>query len=250
VFEALRAGAIDVVGTPTITPEKRRGGAAMLLAKIDTVSRLVGGDAGREPARQSDRNNLRPGIVPPRCLVVIGASAGGPAALATILGGLSHDFPAAVVVIQHMDAQFAPLMVSWLNDQSPLSVRMARDGDQLQVGAALVASTNDHLVFVNAHTLGYTPEPRDAVYRPSIDVFCDSVIRHWRGKVVGILLTGMGRDGATGLKALRNTGAMTIAQDRTSCVVYGMPKAAAELDAAVAILPLDRIASDLNTLFP
>ena len=90
--------------------------------------------------------------------------------------------------------------------------------------------------------LGYTPEPRDYVYRPSVDVFFHGVVRHWHGVAIGVLLTGMGRDGAQGLKALRAKGCLTIAQDRASSAVYGMPKAAAELDAAVEILPLARIA--------
>ena len=91
--------------------------------------------------------------------------------------------------------------------------------------------------------LGYTDEPRHYAYRPSVDVFFQSVSRLWRGDVVGVLLTGMGRDGALGLKALRDRGHHTIAQDESSCAVYGMPKAAAALNAAVDILALDRIAA-------
>ena len=97
--------------------------------------------------------------------------------------------------------------------------------------------------------LGYTPEPRDSVYRPSVDVFLHSVCRLWAGDAVGVLLTGMGRDGALGLKALRRQGHLTIAQDRATSAVYGMPKAAAALEAAVDILALERIAPRLVDAF-
>jgi two-component system response regulator WspF len=117
--------------------------------------------------------------------------------------------------------------------------------DILKLGSALLASTNDHLVFLDPQHLGYKAEPRDCHYRPSIDVFFQSVVTHWKGEVVALLLTGMGRDGAKGLKSLRDAGVFTIAQDAESCVVYGMPKAAAELNAAVEILPLNRMASRL-----
>lgn len=181
-------------------------------------------------------------------LVGIGASAGGPAALATVLGGLPQDFPAAVVVIQHVDEHMALGMAEWLGLHSALPVRVAAEGDRPIPGSVLLAATNDHLVLKTADRLGYSPEPRDYVYRPSVDAFFQSVCRLWRGDVVGVLLTGMGRDGALGLKALRDQGRHTIAQDQESSAVYGMPKAAAKLDAAVDILPVARIASRLVNL--
>ena len=98
--------------------------------------------------------------------------------------------------------------------------------------------------------LGYTTNPAECIYRPSVDVFFDSVNRFWPSGAVGVLLTGMGSDGALGLKALRRKGYHTIAQDQATSAVYGMPKAAAALDAAVDVLPLDRIAPRLVTLFP
>jgi len=181
-------------------------------------------------------------------LVGIGASAGGPAAVATLLAGLPKDFPAAVVVIQHVDAHMAPGMADWLSQQSALPVRVANEGDRLTVGTVLLAATSDHLVLKSAERVGYSPDPREAVYRPSVDAFFQSVRQRWRGEVVGVLLTGMGRDGAAGLKALREQGRHTIAQDEQSSAVYGMPKAAAKIDAAVDILPLARIAPRLVTL--
>ncbi|HXC25978.1 MAG TPA: chemotaxis protein CheB [Gemmatimonadaceae bacterium] len=181
-------------------------------------------------------------------LIVIGASAGGPAALATILQDLGSPFPGALVIVQHVDARFADDMAMWLSTQSPIPVRMAREGDRPVLGEALLAGSSDHLVFTGSSALGYVAEPRETHHRPSIDVFFESVCHHWRGTVVGVLLTGMGSDGAAGLRRLRDRGVPTIAQDCESSVVYGMPKAAAELDAASEILPLAAIGTRLVTL--
>ena len=181
-------------------------------------------------------------------LVAIGASAGGPAALATLLSGIPKDFPAAIVIVQHVDEHFAVGMAEWLSRSSKLPVRVIMEDDRPAPGTVLLAGTNDHLRFKAADRLGYTPEPHDHSYRPSVNVFFDSVARLWPYRVAGVLLTGMGTDGAQGLKALRNRGHYTIAQDKASCAVYGMPKAAAALGAAVEILPLERIASKLVSL--
>ena len=165
--------------------------------------------------------------------------------LATLLRALPKDFPAAIVIVQHVDEQFAAGMAEWLDRESALPVRVAREGDRPAAGSVLLAGTSDHLALKTIDRLGYTAEPIDYVYRPSVDVFFQSVSRMWRGDAVGVLLTGMGRDGALGLKALRNRGHHTIAQDQATSAVYGMPKAAATLDAAVDILPTDRIAPKL-----
>jgi len=178
-------------------------------------------------------------------LVAIGASAGGPNALARVLADLPATFPAAIVIIQHVDERFAAGMAEWLTRVSPIAVEVAREGDRPRMGTALLAGTNDHLVLKGAVRLGYTPEPRNQAYRPSVDVFFESVGAQWTGEAVGVLLTGMGRDGAKGLKALRDRGCYTISQDESTSAVYGMPKAAANMGAAVDILPLELIGSRL-----
>ena len=181
-------------------------------------------------------------------LVAIGSSAGGPAALAAILAALPEDFAAAIVIIQHLDSQMAPGMAAWLAQQSTLPLTLAGAGDLPQPGRVLLAATDDHLVLQASGRVAYTPEPRESVHRPSVDVFFESVSSHWHGRAIGVLLTGMGRDGARGLRAMRDAGHHTIAQDRESSAVYGMPKAAAALDAAVDILPVQRIAPRLVRL--
>jgi two-component system response regulator WspF len=245
VYEAMGYGALDAVDTPQLGTETVAD-AAPLLAKIDTIRRLIGdsGQAQVRPERAPDRLVRSP----EKTLIAIGASAGGPSALATLLSGLPKSFGAAVVIIQHVDQQFALGMASYLNAQSAMPVRVANEGDRPAAGTVLLAATNDHLTFKTMERLGYTPEPTDYAYRPSVDVFFHSVSRFWPGTVIGVLLTGMGRDGAAGLKALRDKGCYTIAQDRASSAVYGMPKAARALDAAVETLSLSSIAPRLIRL--
>lgn len=247
VFEAMGHGALDAVNTPTLDSSDLAKTGAPLLSKIDTIRRLIATDPER-PGGSTPENNTSFFTVK-RGLVAIGSSAGGPAALAVVLRALPREFPAGVVVIQHVDEQFAPGLVEWLGGQSSLPVRLAREGDRPLPGTVLVAGTSDHLTFIRSTTLGYTPHPIECAYRPSVDVFLTSVVEHWRGDALGVLLTGMGRDGARGLKALRDAGHPTIAQDRATSAVYGMPKAAAELKAAGQILPLCDIAPAIMRVF-
>ncbi|EJN09082.1 chemotaxis protein CheB, partial [Herbaspirillum sp. YR522] len=130
----------------------------------------------------------------------------------------------------------------------PLPVRLAGEGDLPQAGQVLLAGDNKHLVFRGGGVLGYMAGAASDVYRPSVDMFFHSVVKYWQAPAVGILLTGMGRDGAAGLKAMREHGSHTIAQDQASCAVYGMPKAAVALDAAVEVLPVSGIAARLQGL--
>ncbi|MEO6276306.1 chemotaxis response regulator protein-glutamate methylesterase [Roseateles sp.] len=243
VFEAMGHGALDAVNTPALGIGDLRQSAAPLLAKIDIIGRLIGDGAGTSgAARNARRASLQSGRP---WLVAIGASAGGPAALATVLGGLPAGFPGAVVIVQHVDEQFAAGMASWLGQHCALPVRVAKEGDTPTAGAVLLASTNDHLRLKTSTRLGYTHEPLDQIYRPSVNVFFESASELWAGKAVGVLLTGMGRDGARGLRALRDKGHYTIAQDQATSAVHGMPKAAAALHAAVDILPIERVAPAL-----
>jgi chemotaxis response regulator CheB len=241
VFDAMGYGALDAVNTPALGFGDLRANAAPLLAKIASLGMLNGN--WTTPQVASGRPDA--GRKSEQVLVAIGASAGGPAALAVVLKALPRNFPAAVVVIQHVDERFVAGMGEWLNQHSALPVRLAKEGDTPTPGAVLLAGSGDHLAFKAATRLGYTPEPREYFYRPSVDVFFQSVCRYWAGKAVGVLLTGMGADGAQGLKGLRAKGYHTIAQDEATSAVYGMPKAAAALKAAVDILPLDRIAPKL-----
>jgi two-component system, chemotaxis family, response regulator WspF len=245
VFDAMGRGAIDATDTP-FPGAHEPASTARFLKKIDTIATLVAtpryipgayGSGDTISIRRKDR------------LIAIGASAGGPSALTTLLAGLPSDLPATIVIVQHVDEQFAKGMAAWLGKDSPLPVRIACEGDDLVPGTVLLAATNEHLTFKAKDRIGYTPEPRDYMYRPSIDVFFKSICDWWPGDAVGVLLTGMGCDGAQGLKTLRSQGHYTIAQDQTTSAVFGMPKAAAALGAAVDVLPIERMAARLVDTF-
>lgn len=238
VFEAMGHGALDAVDTPTFATCESTAGMPALLRKIRNVRWLVG-EKHQASVPIAEPQARRTSDSP---LFAIGASAGGPATLAELLGQLPANFGGSIVMVQHVDAVFSEGMARWLNEQCPMTVRLAREGERPCAGTALLAGTNDHIKLQADGSLRYSAEPREFLYRPSIDVFFDSVIEHCRGTAVGVLLTGMGRDGAEGLKRMRTRGFHTIAQDKDSCAVYGMPKAAAAIGAAVQILPVADIA--------
>ena len=247
VFEAMGAGALDAVNTPVLESPGARGSAQALLAKIETIRKLIGIARTRNESALSPPGARQPAHRRGH-LVGIGASAGGPTALATVLAHLPADFPAPVVIVQHMDAQFAAGLAGWLGRHTALRVRLARDGDRPEAGTALLAGQDDHLVFTSPARLAYMRQPLDCAYRPSIDLFFKSAERFWAGDVIGVVLTGMGRDGAEGLRALHSNGHHTIAQDHRSSAAYGMPGAAAELKAASEILALDKIGPRLRNI--
>lgn len=240
VFDAMSAGALDAVNTPIVGLDGRGTGSQDLLNKIRTIARLIEPDRRRQVASQRPRpaSTSVTTCVP---LVAIGASTGGPGVLAEIFAQLPADFPAAIAVIQHVDAQFADSFASWLDGQCALNVRLARAGDTFSSGDILVAGTSDHLIINPDRVLEYTPEPKSYPYRPSVDVFFHSVAKHGPESALGVLLTGMGRDGAAGMLAMQKRGIRTIAQDKDSCTVYGMPKAAIELGAASDIMNVEQI---------
>lgn len=242
VYEAVGLGALDAVEMPWSDRPPDAASVAPLLAKIETIARLTG---RRSRAHRSQAGRRDEHVEAAETLVVIGASAGGPAAVAMVLAALPADLPAAVVIVQHVGEQFMPAMVQWLDQQSSGRVVLAPEGERPSRGRVSMAGAGGHLSLGADQRFVYTQEMPDLAYQPSVDVFFESVSRFWTGPVIGVLLTGMGRDGAAGLKALRDRGHHTIAQDQATCVVYGMPKAAAALDAAAEILPLTEIGARL-----
>lgn len=239
VFDAMGYGALDAVDTPVLRSDGRPADNAKFLEKIAIIERLLG--IGRRAAAEWELPaTASSSALPP--LVAVGASTGGPRAVATMLAHVPPSFAAAMVVIQHVGAQFSTGLAEWLGSQTGLEVRVANNGEQAVPGVVLVAGTDDHLVMTAGGRLAYTAEPRTCPYRPSVDAFFKSAAIHWPVKSLGVLLTGMGADGAQGLLALRKAGWRTIAQDEATSVVYGMPRAAAESGAAAEILPIEEIA--------
>ena len=240
VYEAMGHGALDAVDTPVLGPSGEVQGAQALVEKIATIGKLVGATA--DP-RKMQRTNQSSG--PPR-LLLVGASTGGPKAIAEILAPLPHDWNVAVIVVQHVDMAFAPGLANWLGNQTKRTVRVLEEGQHPVGGDVLVAGTNDHVVFTKERALSYREEPKHLFFRPSVDVFFWSVAEYWPTPGTAILLTGMGSDGAKGLLALRARGWHTIAQDQSSSVVWSMPKAAIELNAACEVLPVEKMAESIS----
>jgi two-component system, chemotaxis family, response regulator WspF len=242
-FEIMGNGALDVADMPVIDEKGHLKGAAALLKKIATIEKLIRREKGPGKGGPWPEGVASAAMYP---MVAIGSSTGGPKALAEILSHLPKQLGACIVLVQHLDVQFAQGLVEWLSGLTGFRVVLAGAGIRPEKDTVFVAGTNDHLILEADGTFRYVPEPRDYPYRPSVDRFFFSIRDYWPGKGVAVLLTGMGRDGARGLLALHKEGWRTIAQDEKTSVVYGMPKAAVELGAAVDILPIEEVAGAIT----
>jgi two-component system response regulator WspF len=239
VFEAMGRGALDAQSTPVIDRGGNIKGGEELLKKIAVIERLI----GKEKLNGKNELTVKKGVYKSYpSMIAIGSSTGGPKALTEIVSHMPDVVNVPVVIIQHVDMQFVNGLADWLANHTKLKVTLAKEGMCPEVNTIYIAGTNDHLVMGKDLAFHYVVEPKDNPYRPSVDAFFLSVAQYWHGKGVAVLLTGMGRDGAQGLLALRKSGWHTIAQDEKTSVVYGMPKAAAQIDAAKEILPIEKIA--------
>ncbi len=248
VYQAMGFGALDAVDTPVLGPDGEAIGGAALLRKIATIGKLTGklpsgAVEGRPPPARAWGGADAP-------LVLLGASTGGPFAVAEILSTLPDAWEVPIILVQHVDSDFAPGMSAWLTDFTGRRVDLIAEGDRPASGKVLMAATSDHLRLDADGRLHYTREPASACFRPSVDVLFESAARNWPGRGAAALLTGMGRDGAAGLLALRRAGWRTIAQDEATSAVWGMPRAAVEMGAAEFVVPLHRIAGAIAERIP
>jgi two-component system chemotaxis response regulator CheB len=177
--------------------------------------------------------------------VAIAASTGGPAALAEVLGRLAR-LPVPVLVVQHLHDAFVASFITWLGGHSALPVSQAMPGQTIRPGQVYVAPAGQHLRLARDRTLLLSESPA-SVHRPSADVLFTSVAQAAGPSGIGVMLTGMGEDGAAGLLAMRQAGALIVVQDEASCAVFGMPKAALDIGAADRALPLEGIAEVILT---
>lgn len=246
VYDAMGAGALDAVVTPQARGAEADADSRALLRKIRTIHTLNGGRRVT-PITASPTPLQNAAAVSP--ILAIGASTGGPAAIETILKRLPERFPAAIVVIQHIDSHFVDGFADWLGSRTRLPVRLAKANDLPLAGTVLVANASAHLSLGAGGRLVYVDAP-EALYQPSVDIFFNSLARRGPRGSCGVLLTGLGRDGAAGLLALRQSGYETIAQDKATSVVFGMPGAAVEIGAAKRIRPIQAIADELIQLYP
>jgi len=251
-IRALELGAVDVLAKPDLGIKMLLGGGGRLatVVRAAAAAKTTRAAARTAPIPQLDRVHkpLVVGVTPwLGRVILIGASTGGTEAIRSILSRLPANAP-PVVIVQHMPAEYTGAFARRLNAFTSIEVREAKDGDALQTGLALVAPGGKQLELVSAAgqvKVRIADGPTVTGHRPSVDVLFRSAAEVVGDRAVGVLLTGMGADGADGLLRLRTKGARTIAQDESSCVVFGMPKEAIELGAAELVLGLDQIAAGI-----
>ncbi len=253
-YEALAAGAVDVLEKPTGTEpdgdwERRFLSAVKLVSRIRVIMHPRARLSTYAPRGQEGSNSAHTRSKAAPRVIALGASTGGPAAIVAILRVLPAPFPVPVLLVLHIGEPFGAAFADWLDGQSALRVATARDGDSLAslTGQVVMAPPDRHLIVDHGRTR-LTSSPERHSCRPSVDVLFESLAHDMGSDAAACLLTGMGRDGAAGLLAIRRAGGATFAQDESTCVVYGMPREAALLDAVERVLPLQEIGPALASL--
>jgi two-component system chemotaxis response regulator CheB len=255
-YDALAAGAVDVLEKPNGDEpdgawEQRLLSTLRLVSRIRVITHLRGRLRGRASASEPEGAKL-PYEVKARSrieLVALGASTGGPGALVDVLRALPPDFRLPVLIVLHIGEKFGAALADWLDGQSARRVAYAENGALVSslAGRVAMAPPDRHLA-VRDGRVYLTQDPERHSCRPSVDVLFETAAREYGGSMAACLLTGMGRDGAAGLLAVRRAGGLTIAQDEATSVIYGMPREAALLGAVEHVLPLEAIGPALVTL--
>lgn len=245
-FQALHRGALDLIPKPNLRrPSPQLGEKIRLLSQVSVIPHLQG--KRKDIPRSSPSSPpAKPTASSYQTVILIGASAGGPASLARVLSDFPATFPGAVVVAQHIPAGFARGLAKWLDRQIPLPVKLAEKGEMPVPGRVLLAPDSCHTTFAPHGKIIFTEErdERD-LYCPSIDHLMISAAETFGRHTAGILLTGMGDDGARGLKKIRETGGITMVEDQSTCLIYGMPQRALELDPNHRSLPRHELGTRL-----
>ncbi|WP_375453580.1 chemotaxis-specific protein-glutamate methyltransferase CheB [uncultured Methylobacterium sp.] len=253
-MNALRAGALSVVEKPVATTNAGYDAVAgeictqlRIMAQVPVIRRRpIGAEWTGRPANAMPTPT--PAASQQPSVLALAASTGGPPALARVLGALPETFPLPVLVVQHMGPAFMEGFANWLDGVVPMPVALARDGGRAEPGRVYVAPGDRHLELGPGRTLRILDSPPVAGQRPAATVLFRSLARQAGASGIGVLLTGMGEDGACGLLDMHAAGAQTVAEHESTAVVYGMPAAAVRLRAARLVLPLDRIAAHLLRL--
>jgi two-component system, chemotaxis family, protein-glutamate methylesterase/glutaminase len=252
--EALAAGAVDFVTKPDGEVSAHLAGV-----KDELLSKLASAAGANlksalpavavAPPESSPVSSRVPRTLPSgQRVVVIASSTGGPAALVRLVPELHLGTQTALVIVQHMPSGFTQALADQLGERTSFPVREASAGTALTPGSAVVAAGGSHLLVERGGALRLTDTPPVHGVRPAADVTLASVAQHYGARCIGVVLTGMGKDGAKGLAAVKAAGGATLAQDKTTSTVYGMPKAAVELGVVDTVAPLERIAVVVNRL--
>ena len=245
-LEALEIGAVDFIpkskGAELIHEKLFAAVGANLksrAARITVPSRPIPVSSAVRRTENAHRVNAK--------IVIVGSSTGGPQALAHVIKQLPASLPVPVVIAQHMPPQFTLALAKRLDESCAIKVVEAKDGDRPQNGVVYIAPGGFHLR-VTARGLEVSPDKGESLYHPSADVLAQSALATYGKQVLGVMLTGMGSDGAREFTKLRRAGGYNLSQDQATCVVYGMPKSLADMDGADEVLPLERIGERIRAL--
>jgi len=253
-IQALMFGAVDFVAKPENSLDIRIT-MAEIIAKIKQAAKarikkqatpLPAGSAALKPS-SSGNKSLRP-YSRQTPVILIGSSTGGPGALSEIIPALPSDLPSPVVIVQHMPAGFTRSLSERLNSISALHVKEAEPGDALMVGQILVAPGGFHMTLDDEQRVALNQKPAVHGVRPAVDVTLNSLNKHFGRNMIGVILTGMGSDGTLGMSILHSAGGYVIAEDESTCVVWGMPRSVVEAGAADVILPRPQIAKAIENM--
>ena len=261
IFKAASMGVLDIIEKSTLMTDSGLHGNTCdiaktaefvrkigSLSKVEVVTHIAGKleNIRRSMSIQNSHYDLpQDGNSKPNKVVAIAASTGGPSALAKVLRGLPAESAMSVVIVQHVAEGFTAGLAEWLDRESGMSVREAQDGDGILAGYVSIAPTGHHMLAVDGGRIALNETPPVAGYRPSADILFASVAEIYGHDSIGVVLTGMGSDGAKGIAAIKNAGGKTIAQDKQNCVIFGMPEAAIQTGAVDKIVPLDSIAEKI-----
>jgi two-component system, chemotaxis family, protein-glutamate methylesterase/glutaminase len=252
-IDALAAGAVDFLTKPNgeVSADLTAVGPILLEKLLAAAGARLGAAMGSTPPSSGRARSVPPPSTWPPTgakVLVVGISTGGPSALSRVLPALPGGVGYGLLVVQHMPAQFTATLAERLDSMSEIEVREARDGDRPRPGLALVAPGDRHVEVGDGGVLRLTEAPEVNGCRPSADVTMKSAARVFGRRAIGLIMTGMGRDGAEGLLAIKQAGGLTLAQSRDSCVIWGMPRAAMEIGAVSEEVPLDDLAARLARL--
>ena len=250
-FEALRNGAVDIMGKPAGYGERGLLNIKEeLISRVKAVARIRPIRLVRKAPAHSPRIKLTGQQGRREKIVVIGASTGGPPALAVILKALPPDFPSPIAIVQHIAPGFVTGLAQWLSREASFSAKVATNEEPLKAGTVYLAPDNAHLEIGAGKKILLSNGLPVRGHRPSVDRLMESAARSHGRHAVGVLLTGMGSDGAEGLKKIREAGGKTIVQDEASSLVFGMPKEAILRGAAEIISPLEKIPEEIVQATP
>jgi len=251
IFKSLEYGALEVLEKPCPGDWKDLPnlGSKIIkdlktLAKIPVVTHIK----GKNIRKKTDENGNEPDEKDLVKVVSVASSTGGPKALMELLSGLPENFSGAVLVVQHISDGFMDGLADWLNKKCRLTVKIADNNERITPGAVFLAPTGKHMKVKENDRIALTDEPPVCGLKPAADLLFKSAAQHYGRDVIGVILTGMGKDGSEGLKAIKKAGGRLIAQDEESSLVYGMPKAAVETGCVDEVLSIDRIALRLKEL--